>query len=191
MDYAQSHPLFREFPVSGFLGGSLKLIQHDLKFASDSLSWVSDPELGKQMGADFSVVSIKTEEDRIFEILANSDEYHWVISLDGKAVGSIFIGSIADETKKAGVRAGMMSYLLAKDCRRKGIMTTVVQEVLRWAFEEGGFEVILSRVLDTNAASIGFLKKIGFIDDGTESLAADEKSYLDAKEWRRFYLRRG
>lgn len=191
MDYPQSHPLFRELPVSGFQGGSLKLIQHDLTFAPESLSWVSDPEMGKQMGADFTNVSIRTEEDRIRDILANRDEYHWVISLDGKAVGSIFIGFIGAVTKKAGMRADMMSYLLSRDCRRKGIMTAVVQEVIRWALDEGGFEVITSRVLENNAASISFLRKIGFTDDGTEPLTDDERSYLDAKEWRKFCLRRG
>jgi RimJ/RimL family protein N-acetyltransferase len=141
------------------------------------------------MGADFSHVSLSTERRRIREILANDDEYHWVILSRKNAVGSIFIGSIREESSRFGCRAGMLSYLLEKQYRGRGVMSSVAAAVLRWAFHEGGFGAVSARVFPDNTASMQLLGKLGFVADSTESVDAETRERFGHPAWERFLLR--
>jgi hypothetical protein len=69
----------RVLDVPDYPRGQLRLVKPSLDHAPLSLQWLSDPEVGQYMGADFSSVSIKTEEQRIRDILAGDDTYGWMI----------------------------------------------------------------------------------------------------------------
>ena len=43
---------------------SIKLVRPSLSSAQASLEWLSDPEIGQYMGADFTGVSLDTEQKR-------------------------------------------------------------------------------------------------------------------------------
>lgn len=169
MTYQSSHPHYRELAVKDYQNGKLRLLKPDLKYAELSLKWISNPEVVQYMGADFSNPSLEGEQKRLQEILENKDEYNWMIELDDKIIGNAGINSIAEVSKKFGVKAGYPAILIGdKNHWHKGIGYHVMKTILNWAFQEANFEVIAARVFPENTASIKNLEKLGFKEDGTE-----------------------
>lgn len=167
--YQEVHPSYKELEISEYSLHKLKLVTPDLKYAKESLDWVSDKEVGKYMGADFSDVSLLSEVQRLKEILSNSDAYHWIIEVDGKIVGNINLNEIENATKEFGIKAGKLNYLLGdRFLWGKGITTAVVKKVLNWAFNTADFEIIKSRVVPQNKSSQSVLIKSGFVEYGKE-----------------------
>jgi RimJ/RimL family protein N-acetyltransferase len=167
--YAEKHPFFRELEVTGYAGGSLQLVEHSMDFAERSLEWVRDRDVAQFMGADFADVSVQTELDRIREILANENEYHWVMRLDGEGIGAVSIHSIAEQSALEACRAGSITFLIgSREHRKRGIASAVIRVILDWAFREAGFRIITARVLRENGASQRTLMKLGFQEDGKE-----------------------
>jgi RimJ/RimL family protein N-acetyltransferase len=169
MNYLQMHPFYHGIHVNEYKGGSLKLIQPVMGHAPKSLDWMSDPEVSRYMGGDISVVSLKTERNRIRKILKNKDEYSWMIALGGEVIGNIAINSIKKKSGQFGCRAGDLVFLVGDRIHwRKGIASAAIGAVLQWAFREAGFKVIAARALNVNVASNKTLKRLGFQDIGTE-----------------------
>lgn len=162
-EYIKTHSLYEELDVPQVSGYTVRLLLPELKYARPSLEWVSDKDVGQFMGADFSDVSLAGEEKRLVDILHDKDSYNWIIEVDGKAVGNININEIEVTTKEFGVKAGNLNYLLGdKTLWGKGLTTAIAKKVLNWAFNKGGFEVIKSRAIPQNVASLAVLKKLGF-----------------------------
>lgn len=162
-DYSKTHPHYEELDVPESSGYKIRLVTPEMKYAGESLKWVSDKEVGQYMGADFSNVSLEGEEKRLVDIIQNKDAYNWIIICDGKAVGNINISEIDSASKEFGVRAGKLNYLIGdKSLWGKGLATMIAREVLKWAFGIGGFEVIKSRAIPQNKASFAVLRKLGF-----------------------------
>ncbi len=167
--YEEIHAFYKELEIPEYTLHKLKLITPDIRYAKESLDWVSDIEVGRYMGADFSDVSFQGEEERIKEVINNSDAYHWIIECDGQAIGNINISEVKDASKEFNVKSGKLNYLLGdKDLWGKGITTAIVTKVLDWAFNIADFEVIKSRVVPQNKASQIVLEKSGFTEYGKE-----------------------
>ena len=159
-----------------------KLIRPGLSSAQASVEWLRDPEIGKYMGADFSDISIETEEKRLQDIIDSDDEYNWSIEVNGIIVGNIAIREIKEKTKEFGKKAGLLSILIGdKYLWGKGLATKCESSVLSWAFNEAGFEIISARVLPNNIGSIKALEKTGFKPNGTEP-------FSDTIEWQKYIL---
>jgi ribosomal-protein-alanine N-acetyltransferase len=162
--YLSTHPGFDELDVPDYTLHKLRLITPDVRYAPESLDWVSDKEVGKYMGADFSDVSLQGEKDRLMKIIENKDAYNWIIECDKKAIGNININEISETSKEFEVKAGMLNYLIGnKNLWGKGITTALVRIVLDWAFKKANFEVIKSRAVPQNKSSLKVLEKTGFI----------------------------
>lgn len=167
--YQEFHPFYKELEIPEYSLQKLKLVTPDIKYAKESLDWVSDKEVGKYMGTDFSDVSLHGEEQRLKEIINNPDAYHWIIEVDGKAVGNINLNEIENTTKEFGIKSGKLNYLLGnRTLWRNGITTAAVKKVLEWAFNTAGFEIIKSRVVPQNKSSQAVLIKSGFVEYGKE-----------------------
>jgi RimJ/RimL family protein N-acetyltransferase len=165
MDYIKLHPMYRELQVDDHV----HLVEPDIAHAEPSLLWVSSPDVIQYMGANFDNPSLMEEKKRIEDILKNEDEYSWMIELDGKIVGNVCVNSIAETTKKFGKKAGNLTVLIGEKGEwGKGLAAKACTAVLRWAFSEGGFEVIAARALQENTASIRTLQKLGFKEIGSE-----------------------
>jgi len=161
--YQLTHPDFTELEIPEYTAYKLRLVTPDIKYAKKSLDWVSDKEVGKYMGADFSRVSLTGEEERLKEILNNTDAFNWIIECDGEAVGNINLSEIRESSEEFGFRAGKLNYLIGdKKLWGKGITSAAVGKVLNWAFDIAKFEVIKSRVLPQNKGSAAVLLKTGF-----------------------------
>lgn len=85
--YALSHPQYEELDVPHPALHAVRLVVPDIGYASASLEWVSNSQVMRWMGAHLADVSVDSEVHRIREIITNTDAYHWVVLLDGRAIG--------------------------------------------------------------------------------------------------------
>jgi len=169
-----------------YKNGTLRLIEPNLKHATESLTWTSNTSVIQYMGATFEHPSKEKEVERIKEILNNHDEYNWMIELDGKVIGNVSINSIKETSSKFGSKAGNYTILIGnKNYWGKGIAYHVGQIVLAWAFSKGKFEIIAARALNENVASLAMLKKLGFkhIENSPFDGQINEKT-----EWQNFKI---
>jgi len=83
----------------------------------------------------------------------------WVIELDGRVVGSIFLGE-------------ELACLLDPAVHGQGIATEAARAVLRDGFERRRYSEVVARAADANVASIRALARLGFVagDDGVYRL---------------------
>lgn len=167
--YIDTHPGYVEISVPEYSLHKLRLLTPDIAYAKESLDWVSDNEVGKYVGADFSDVSLEGEKDRLKEILGNIDGYNWIIECDGTVIGNINISDIKDTSNEFGVKAGCLNYIIGeKNMWGKGITSALVKVVLLWAFSKNGYEIIKSRVVPQNKGSIAVLVNASFKQYGRE-----------------------
>ncbi len=92
--YQQSHPFYKELEIPEYSLYKLELVTPDIKYAKESLKWVSDKDVGKYMGTDFSNVSLMGEEQRLKEIINNLDAFNWIIEVNENAAGNINLNEI-------------------------------------------------------------------------------------------------
>jgi RimJ/RimL family protein N-acetyltransferase len=162
--YILDHPGYRELSTDG-----LRLITPDVRYAPDSLRWLSDPEVGRYMGADFSDLSLAGEDKRLRDIIANTDAYDWMIEWEGRVIGNLSLNSIAEQSGKYGCRAASMAILIGdKSYWGKGIARSANMLVIDWAFRDAGFDEIHARIREENAASAKSFVSLGFEPAETE-----------------------
>lgn len=187
LNYSKTHPNYCSLEVPSYQGGQLKLAEPSLEHAESSLSWTADASVVQYMGGNFDQPSIEKERARINEIRNNSDEYNWMIELDGKTIGNVSINSIKETSSKMGAKAGNYTILIGdKNLWSKGIARCVTLAVLEWAFSKGGFEAMAARALNENVASIKMLGKLGFKYVGNSPY----QGKIDGKstEWQNFRI---
>ncbi len=164
MTYLDTHPGYEEIDL-----GDIKLIEPNLTHAAPSLSWVSIDDVVQHMGADFRNPSLAGEEERIQKVIESPDQYSWMIEYEGRLIGNVCINDIAEETEKAGVRAGNIVILIGDpEFWKKGIATRVCSAVLECAKTKGKFQAMTARALEENTGSRRTLEKLGFTETGTE-----------------------
>ena len=101
-------------------------------------------------------------EDWLHTACSQSPETNFAIDVDGAAVGGI--GFILQED--VGFRSAEIGYWLAKPFWGQGIMTSVVKEVCRHAFDNLELVKITAYVFSFNDASARVLTKCGFKQEG-------------------------
>jgi RimJ/RimL family protein N-acetyltransferase len=180
----------RELDVSDYPHGDLRLVKPSVESAPLSLRWLRDPEVGQYMGADFSDVSIATEEKRVKDILSGNDVYGWSIELNGEVIGAVEINSIKESTQEYGVKTGNFSILIGdKSHWGKQIAPFAKMAIMSWAFNEGGFEQLIGKALTANERSWRSLERLGYKlqktkPDVVNGLPAEWKVYMMTKaDW--------
>ena len=169
MTYLSSHPGYRELELPSYEKGKLRLVEPKIEYAHIGLKWITDVEAVQYMGADFSEPSIEKELERMKKIIASVDEYNWAIELDGEIIGNVALNDITEKSTETGLKTGNFAILIGdKQHWGKGIGQSVTRAVLDWAFQQGGFEIIVARALEPNTGSIKTLTKLGFEKTGTE-----------------------
>jgi RimJ/RimL family protein N-acetyltransferase len=167
--YFDMHPNYQELEITEFKSGKLRLVAPDLKYARASLMWVSDPEVVKYMGMDFSDISFEGEQKRLQEIIDDKDAIHWMIEINGRVIGDINLSEISKTSAEFNKKAGKLNYLLGERFFwGKGIGTAISKAVINWAFKQGEFEVVKSRAVPQNKASLSLLRTLGFVEYKTE-----------------------
>lgn len=165
--------------------GKLRLVKPSLGHAPLSLQWLSDPEVGQYMGADFSDVSLATEEKRIRDILSDRDTIGWMLELNSKIIGAIEINRIKESSQEYNSKSGNFSILIGdKQQWGKRIAPTAMQAVIDWAFTEGEFELLIGKALTSNERSWHNLERLDFEFQGLKPDTLKDQPV----EWRVYAL---
>ena len=184
MNYKESHANYCELEVLDYKKARLRLVEPKIEYAKTSLNWTSNNEIVQYMGADFSNPSLEKEIERLQKIINSTDEYSWMIEVDGKVVGNVTLHDIQEKSSEFGLKAATHTILIGdKKYWGQGIGINVTRTVLEWAFNKGGFEVIFSRALEQNVGSLKTLIKAGFEKIGTtpptwQNFKLTKKQYL-------------
>ena len=98
------------------------------------------------------------------DLLAFRDEPSWIIEVDGRAAGGIFLHSLVVEDRRARLAIG----LLAPALQGRGYGTEATMLVLAHAFGAMGLHRVDLRVLDFNVGAIACYRRCGFVVEGRE-----------------------
>ena len=98
------------------------------------------------------------------DLLPLRDEPSWIIEVDGRAAGGIFLHSHVVEDRRARLAIG----LFAPELQGHGYGTEAVLLVLAHAFGAMGLHRVDLRVLDVNAGAIACYRRCGFVEEGRE-----------------------
>lgn len=86
-----------------------------------------------------------------------------VLRNSGTFIGKIHLDR---DSLRFGVDSLELAYWVGQPFARQGYMTEALTAVIRWLFQEKGYQIITVRVLAPNMASRGLLTKLGFTQEG-------------------------
>lgn len=110
---------------------------------------------------------------------------HWTIRHEGEAVGLFSLIDIRRQHRAITYDRAELAYWLAPAFQRRGIMSEVGVEVIRFAFEELGLENLVVAHHVGNAASEGLIKRLGFVYSHREDRAFRKGSdWIDCLHYR-------
>lgn len=127
-------------------------------------NWASDPEVTKFLmwPTHTSIDVSKWVLNDWAQHYAEPDYYHWAITLDGHAIGSIAVVNHDDTVGKAHI-----GYCIGRSYWRKGIMTEALATVMKFLFDEVGYQRLESRHDPRNPNSGAVMMKCGMKYEGT------------------------
>lgn len=128
-----------------------------------------DPEVARMFGAILPGPLPVTEEEAAdwLDHLA-LQEHGWMIELDGRLIGSVFLHGFDPVDRRARLALG----ILAGDCLGQGLGREVVRLVLGQAFGALGLHRVDVRVLDFNERARRCYLACGFVEEGRERQSA-------------------
>ena len=127
------------------------------------------PEIQHMFGVDLNACEPITQDSaQAWVNLQLATPNLWIIELEGRLIGSVFLHSIDMQDRRASLAMG----ILDPDLLGQGYGTRVLHMVLRHAFDVIGLHRISLRVLDYNIRAIAAYKKVGFVQEGLEREAA-------------------
>ena len=154
----------------------LILRPHIAEDFEDYFAYIMDTELQQMLGLNGVVDRGSAQE--MFQWLLDHGEFIAVVSKDtGKVIGHVFIeppiDKVADDGAFAGKRGASITFAIAKQEQRKGLMLEALQCLTAQMFREG-VDYIDCEYLPRNAASRGLQEKLGFQYWGTEQFGDEE-----------------
>ena len=128
-----------------------------------------DPEIARMFGAILPGPLPVTEEEAAdwLDHLA-LQEHGWMIEIDGRLIGSVFLHGFDPVDSRARLALG----ILARDCLGQGLGREVVRLVLAHAFGPLGLHRVDVRVLDFNDRARRCYLACGFAEEGRERQSA-------------------
>lgn len=129
-------------------------------------NWASDDEVTKFLSWP-SHSSLKVTQGLLVSWItryADPENYDWAICFKE---GNIVIGSISMMLIDNNIGSCEVGYCLGRPWWNKGIMTEAFLEIIRFAFEQVGFERITARHVVANEASGHVIRKCGLQYEGT------------------------
>lgn len=127
-------------------------------------NWASDPEVTKFLMWP-THTSITVSESVLADWVphyAEADYYHWAITLDGRAIGSMAVVSHDDQVGKAHI-----GYALSRSCWHKGYTSEALQAVMDYLFDIVGYNRLEARHDPRNPHSGAVMRKCGMQYEAT------------------------
>ncbi len=137
----------------------------------DFYEYAKNPNVGPNAG--WEPHRDKEASQKILQSFIKGDEV-WALEYkeNGKVIGSV---GVHHDEKRKGVKGRMVGYVLSEDYWGGGLMSEAVREVVRYMFEEAGYDILSCYHYPFNARSKKVIDKCGFKYEGT--LAAASKLY--------------
>lgn len=149
-------------PVSEILGKGIFYLRALRADDRDKIyGWRNSPDVAKYMFRDHYIS--KEEHERWFDAtVKDTRRKYWIIVYNKEEVGLVNLTDV-DEIDKRGCYA---SYIVREDLRNRSIGTLAEYYVLRYFFEDLGFNKICAEVFAFNHAGINVHKSLGFQEEG-------------------------
>ena len=149
---------------------------HTVKDVEDYFEYIMDPDLQQMLG--LNGVEDRKSAKETFQWLLDNVEFIAVVSKDSeKVIGHICIhppiDKVADDGTFAGKRGASITFAIAKQEQRKGLMLEALQCLTAQMFREG-VDYIDCEYTPNNAASRGLQEKLGFQYWGTKQFEDEE-----------------
>lgn len=123
--------------------------------------WRNSPGVSRYMYTDHRIT--EEEHNQWFDaVLKDQSRKYWIIVYDKEEIGLVNIAEIDEENK----RCCYASYIVNEDIRGRGIGALAEYYVLKYFFEELGFNKVCAEVFSFNKAGINVHKSIGFREEG-------------------------
>ena len=154
----------------------LILRPHTVEDFGDYIAYIMEPELQRMLG--LNGVADRESAQETFQWLLNNVEFIAVVRKEsGKVIGHICIhppiGKVADDGTFAGKRGASITFAIAKQEQRKGLMLEALQCLTVQMFREG-VDYIDCEYAPLNTASRGLQEKLGFQYWRTEQFGDEE-----------------
>jgi [ribosomal protein S5]-alanine N-acetyltransferase len=143
----------------------LRLTEVESDHASALFEVFSNPEVVKYYGMDPMHELLQAEKiiQHFRNIYDMKKGMRWAITLND---GNKFVGTIGLNNLALGMKKAEVGFEIHPDSWRSGITSEALRAVLAYSFEELGLHRIGAVTFPANVASIGLLKKNGFVEEG-------------------------
>lgn len=146
---------------------------HTFEDFEDYYAYIMDRELQHMLGMEW--VADRDCAIVAFQWLLDNVEFLAVVDkTSGKVIGHICIHppykGIAEQAEYSGKKGGSLSFAVAKQEQRRGLMLEALQALMKKLFLEDGFDYLDCEYTSFNTASAALQKKLGFRYWGTEQL---------------------
>ncbi|WP_186671782.1 GNAT family N-acetyltransferase [Sporosarcina sp. BP05] len=143
----------------------LRLTEVEQDHSSALFTIFSNPEVVKYYGMD--PMHELAQAEKIIEHFKSTYEIkkgiRWAITLND---GNHFVGTIGLNNLALGMKKAEVGFEIHPDFWRSGITSEALQKVLDYSFDELGLHRMGAVTFPANRASIGLLKKNGFVEEG-------------------------
>ena len=120
--------------------------------------------------------TLEQEKERVRDFIENADQLNWMIQLDRKVVGSIWV----DLKSKDKVPAPALHIMIGDPIARgKGVGGASAAAVIEYLRQQGE-TAVYSRTLVHNTTAKKFLKSIGFVPEGEPYTDVDGLDWQNA-----------
>lgn len=143
----------------------LQLTEVESDHASALFNLFSNPEVVKYYGMD--PMNELAQAEKIIQHFKRTYEMkkgmRWAITIKE---GNKFVGTIGLNNLALGMKKAEVGFEIHPDFWRSGITSEALRAVLAYSFEELGLHRMGAVTFPANSASIGLLKKSGFVEEG-------------------------
>ncbi|MDH5018836.1 GNAT family N-acetyltransferase [Halobacterium rubrum] len=105
--------------------------------------------------------------DDVAELVDDADQHFLVCEKPDGDEAPTRVGVVAFTWTSEPPKSGDMMYWVLPEHQGNGYVTEATELFLDYAFRECGYHKVTARALETNAASIAVLEKLGFQREGT------------------------
>ena len=127
--------------------------------------YASDPDVGPRAGWP-PHQSIEESETIIRDVFSSRHTWALVLKKTGEPIGCMGYYTYWESNIKIGENDAEIGYWIAKPYWNKGLCTEALKAMVKWCFEEEGFDKLWSDFFVDNPASGRVMEKCGFKDTG-------------------------
>jgi RimJ/RimL family protein N-acetyltransferase len=125
--------------------------------------------IGARLPADWPRAAAGTLRRRLHQLEADASELPWLLrAMLTRETPRILVGRIGFHAPPDARGSVEIGYAVEPDHRRRGYATEAIEAMLVWATREHVIRWFVASVSPTNVPSLALVKKLGFIQTGSQ-----------------------